>query len=164
MKRTIHLLFAVLIAAFAVPLFALDDDSAKDKDKNIVDEVIRMWKANVGEDAIIEYVQKTDTHFTVSADDVIDMADAKVPRTVIKAVLDEADARGDRSRPVERQTYYVDGYAPGYWGGYHYYAPAYGGWYYDPFYYRPQVFLGFGFGYSRFYGGRGFHHFRGRRW
>jgi hypothetical protein len=120
-----------------------------------------MWKANVAEDSIIEYVKKTDTHFTVTADDVIDMADAKVPRTVIKAVLDEADARGDRSRAIER-----DDYHPGYYGGYPYYSPAYLGWgpnYYDPFYYRPQVFLGFGFGYTRFHGGGGFHHFRGRR-
>ena len=156
MKRTIHALLALLIVVFAAPLFAVESDKSKD---NIVDEVIRMWKANVAEDSIIEYVKKTDTHFSVTADDVIDMADAKVPRTVIKAVLDEADARGDRSRPIER-----DDYQPGYYGGYHYYSPAYSGWgpyYYDPFYYRPQVFLGFGFGYTHF-GGRSFHHFRGR--
>src|SRR5436190_12192150 len=116
-------LIPLLIAFFALPLFALDADDAKQP--NVVNEVIRMWKANVAEDTIIAYVQKADARFAVSADDVIDMTESKVPRTVIKAVLDEADARGDRSRPVERLE--RDDYRPGYYGGYHYYAPAYYG-------------------------------------
>ena len=48
--------------------------------------------------------------------DIIDMTDAKVPRTVIKAVLDEADVRGE-GRPVERRsTVYV---APAPYYGYY---------------------------------------------
>src|SRR5258708_6039637 len=99
-KRIVVVLFALLISTAA---FALDDRSTRndrDRNANVVDEVMRMWKANVAEDDIIAYVHKADTRFTVTADDVIAMSDAKVPRTVIKAVLDEADYRGDRSRPV----------------------------------------------------------------
>ena len=149
MKRIVIAAVALLIAAVAAPL------SAAERAPSIVDEVIRMWKANVGEEEIIAYVHKADARFSVSADDVIDMADAKVPRTVIKAVLDEADSRGDRSRPVERRRAYVSPYYGG-WYGPAYYDP----WYYDPFWYRPRVFVGFNFGYGRFYGGRHFH----RRW
>src|SRR6059036_2845016 len=75
-RRIAIAFIALLIAAVAAPLSAAERN-------NIVDEVIKMWKANVGEDTIIEYVHKADARFTVSADDVIDMADAKVPRTVI---------------------------------------------------------------------------------
>jgi len=156
-KRIVVALFAVLLT---LPAFALDtrDNDRKDNDRNanIADEVIRMWKSNVAEDEIISYVRKADAHFAVTADDVIAMSDAKVPRTVIKAVLDEADYRGDTSRPAQRRV--VVAPAP-YYG---YYGPAYyDPWYYDPFWYGygPRISVGFGFGYSRFYGGRHF-----RRW
>ena len=163
MKRIAVVLFALLISTAA---FALDDRSDRsnrnDRNVNIVDEVMRMWKSNVAEDDIIAYVHKADTHFTVSADDVIAMSDAKVPRTVIKAVLDEADYRGDRSRPVERRsTVYV---APSYYGGYYGYGPGYYGpgyydpFYYDPFFYGPRFSFGVGVGFGHFRGG----HFRHR--
>ncbi len=149
MKR-IALAFAALLV-LAVPLSAAERT-------NIVDEVIRMWKSNVAEETIIQYVAKSEARFSVTADDVIDMADAKVPRTVIKAVLDEADARGDRSRTaerVERRTVYVPRYDSG-WYGPSFYDP----WYYDPFWYGPRISVGFAFGGGHYYGGR---HFRGRR-
>ncbi|MEK6371309.1 MAG: hypothetical protein AABO58_01310 [Acidobacteriota bacterium] len=144
MKRLAIGFVALLIVAVAAPLSAAERNS-------VVDEVIRMWKANVAEDTLIQYVQKADARFTVTADDVIDMADAKVPRTVIKAVLDEADARGDRSRE-ERRPVYVPRY---YSYGPSYYDP----WYYDPWYAGPRFSIGVGFGYGRYYGG----HFRGGR-
>ena len=148
MKRIVVAVFALLITAAAVPAFAVN------RSANIVDEVIRMWKANVAEEDIVAYVHKADARFDVTADDVIALTDAKVPRPVIKAVLDEADARGDRSRPAERRTVYV---AP-YYGGW--YGPAY--WYdpfYDPFFYGPRFSFGVGIGFGHFRGG----HF-GRRW
>ena len=147
-KRIAVAFIALLIVA--VPTFAVE------RKANIVDEVIRMWKANVAEEDIITYVHKADTRFTVSADDVIDMSDAKVPRTVIKAVLDEADSRGDYSRPAERRVYV----APSYYG---YYGPSYyDPFYYDPFFYGPRYGFGVGIGFGHFRGGGG--HFRhGRR-
>ena len=151
-KRIAIAVTALLILAVAAPLSAAERN-------DIVDEVIRMWKANVAEETIIQFVAKSDARFRVSADDVIDMADAKVPRTVIKAVLDEADARGDRSRPAERvQTRTV--YVPSYYGGY-YGRSFYNPWYYDPFWYGPRISVGFRFGggWGHYYGGR---HFRGR--
>ena len=154
-KRIVVVLFALLISTAA---FALDDRSDRndrDRNANVVDEVMRMWKANVAEDDIIAYVHKADTRFTVTADDVIAMSDAKVPRTVIKAVLDEADYRGDRSRPVERRsTVYVSPYP--YYGGY--YGPAYYDPFYDPFFYGPRFSFGVGVGFGHFRGGfRGGH-------
>jgi hypothetical protein len=169
--RRIHLL-AIAVAMFvAVPLFAVSRS-------NIVDDVVRMQKAGVGEDEIIQFVHKSNSHFDVSADDMIALADAHVSRNVIKAVLDEADARGerrddrrdDRGYSRGRDTVYVAPYVA---GGYPYYAPYgyapygyYDPWYYDPWFYGPRVSFGFGFGFGRFggrpfFGGRGFHH---RRW
>src|SRR5258706_4220261 len=141
-KRIAVAFIALLIVA--VPTFAVE------RKANIVDEVIRMWKANVAEEDIIAYLHKADTRFTVSADDVIDMSDAKVPRTVIKAVLDEADSRGDNSRPAERRVYVSPYY------GYGYYGPAYYDPFYDPFFYGPRFGFGVGVGFGHFRGG----HFR----
>ena len=158
MKRIVVALFAVLLT---LPAFAIDtkDNDRRDnaRNANIADEVIRMWKSNVAEEEIISYVRKADTHYVITADDVIDMSEAKVPRTIIKAVLDQADYRGDTSRPAPRRVVV----AP-YYGSYGYYGPAYyDPWYYDPFWYGygPRISIGFGFGSSRFYGGRHF-----RRW
>jgi hypothetical protein len=134
----------ILIIAIATPLSAAERNS-------VVDEVIRLWKANVAEETIIQYVQKADARFTVSADDVIDMAEAKVPRTVIKAVLDEADARGDRSREERRPVY-----VPRYYGWYN--SSLYDPWFYNPWYGGPRFSIGIGFGHGRYYGGP----FRGR--
>ena len=152
MKRIAVVLFALLISTAA---FALDDRSDRnDRNVNIVDEVMRMWKANVAEDDIIAYVHKADTRFTVTADDVIALSDAKVPRTVIKAVLDEADYRGDRSRPVDRRSTVYVAPAP-YYG---YYGPAYYDPWYDPFFYGPRFSFGVGVGFGRFRGGSFRHH------
>lgn len=148
------LAFAALLV-LSVPVFAAERDSDSN---NIVDEVIKMWKSNVAEETIIQYVSKSEARFSVTADDVIDMADAKVPRTVIKAVLDEADARGDRSRgkdyrdPRGMRPYYPSYYGPGYSGWYG--ASLYDPWYYDPFWYGPRISVGFRVG--------GGHVFRGR--
>jgi len=154
-KRLGLLFIALLITAAASPAFALGRN-----DNNIVDEVIKMWKSNVAEEDIVAYVHKADTRFSVSADDVIAMTDAKVPRTVIKAVLDEADEHGDRSRPADHRTVVVSPYYAPYYGyGYGYgYGPAYyDPWYYDPFWYGPRVSIGVGFGHFR---GGHFGHFR----
>jgi hypothetical protein len=150
-KRIAIAFIAVLLTAAAIPAFAVTDRNAK---ANVVDEVIRMWKSNVPEDDIIAYVKKVDTRFSVSADDIIDMTDAKVPRTVIKAVLDEADRRDD-GRYDRRSTVYV---APAPYYGY--YGPAYyDPFFYDPWFYGPRVSVGIGFGF--FHGGG---HFRHGRW
>ena len=161
MKRIVVVLFALLITAAALPALALDDRSDRndrnDRNANVVDEVIRMWKANVAEDEIIAYVHKANTRFAISADDVIDMSDAKVPRTVIKAVLDEADYRGDRSRPVERRTVVVSPYYNGWYGPGYYYDP-----FYDPWFYGPRFSFGVGVGFGHFRGGFRGGHFRHR--
>ena len=150
MKRFAVAFIAVLLTAAAIPAFALDDRNATStKAANVVDEVIRMWKSSVPEEDIVAYVHKVNTRFSVSADDIIDMTDAKVPRTIIKAVLDEADRRDD-GRYDRRSTVYV---APAPYYGY--YGPAYYGpgyydpFFYDPWFYGPRVSVGFGFGVFR---------------
>jgi hypothetical protein len=153
-KRIVVVLFALLLSTAA---FAVDRNANTGSNANVADEVIRMWKANVAEDDIVAYVHKADSRFVVTADDVIAMSDAKVPRTVIKAVLDEADYRGDRSRPAERRsTVYVAPapyYSYGYWGR-SYYDPFF----YDPFFYGPRFSVGFGVGFGHFRGGHFRHH------
>lgn len=161
MKRIALAFIAVLLTAAAVPVFALDataDRNANTRATSVVDEVIRMWKSNVPEEDIVSFVRKAD-RFTVSADDIIDMTDAKVPRTIIKAVLDEGDARGDGRYSYDRDrrsTVYV---APSPYYGY--WRPAYyDPWFYDPFWYGyPRFSVGIGLGFGHFRGG---HHFRHR--
>jgi hypothetical protein len=156
-KRIVVVLFALLISTAACALDDRSDRNDRDRNANVVDEVMRMWKANVAEDDIIAYVHKADIRFTVTADDVIAMSDAKVPRTVIK---DEADYRGDRSRPVERRsTVYASPYP--YYSGW--YGPAYyDPFYYDPFFYGPRFSFGVGVGFGHFRGGFRGGHFRHR--
>ena len=105
---------------------------------------------------IIQFVQKTDGRFDVTADDLIAMADAKMPRTIIKAVLDESDVRSGREgvRDTRAASTTVVVERP-------YYNSWYDPWYYDPFWYGPRLSFGFGFGRS-FYGGyRNFGGFHG---
>ena len=144
--QAVAALFLVLVAA---PLFAVQ--------RNAVDEVIRMTRAGVAEDTILDYLEKTDARIIVTGDDVIAMTDAHVSKAVIKAVVDAADARrNDRSyrdrgyvapRVVVAAPYYYDPY-----------------YYYDPFWYRPSFSLGFSFGGYGYRGGhfgggyRGGHH------
>jgi hypothetical protein len=130
--QAVAALFLVLVAA---PLFAVQ--------RNAVDEVIRMTRAGVAEDTILDYLEKTDARVIVTGDDVIAMTEAHVSKAVIKAVVDAADSRrNDRSY---RDRGYVSPrvvVAPSYYDPYYYY---------DPFWYRPSLYLGFGFG--GFYGG-----------
>jgi len=132
-KQIIHAVAALFVVMVAAPLFAVQ--------RNVVDEVIRMTRAGVAEDAILEYVDKTDIRIVVTGDDVIAMTEANVPKAVIKEVVDNS-GRNDRSY---RDRGYV---SPRVVVAPYYYDPYY---YYDPFWYRPSLYLGFGFG--GFYGG-----------
>src|SRR5436305_11091882 len=107
--QAVAALFLVLVAA---PLFAVQ--------RNAVDEVIRMTRAGVAEDTILDYLEKTDARIIVTGDDVIAMTDAHVSKAVIKAVVDAADSRRnnrdyrDRGyvapRVVVAAPYYYDPY------------------------------------------------------
>ena len=158
MKR-VTLTVVLLLLAVAAPAFAV-------RTVIVVDEVIRMTKAGVADDAIIAYVRQVPNAYEVNGDDVIAMNDARVSPAVMKFVIDDSAARmkdarsDDRSRTTtETRTVYV---RPAYATPYpYYYDPYYYG--YDPFWYSPRVYLGFGFG--GFYGGRfggGFHGGHGR--
>jgi len=145
------LLVVAALFLISLPAFAVES-------KSVVDDVIKMSKAGVAEETILDFVKKAD-RYDVTADDVIAMSEANVPRGVIRAVVDEAETSSpgarDRGRDhVERETVVV---AP-------YYGWGYPGWgySYDPFSYRPSVYLGFGFGgyfgHGYHHGGGGFHH------
>jgi hypothetical protein len=131
-KHIIHAVAALFLVIVAAPLFAVQ--------RNVVDEVIRMTRAGVGEDAMLNYVDKTDIRIVVTGDDVIAMTEANVPKAVIKEVVDNS-GRGSnyRDRAYVSPRVVV---APSYYDPYYYY---------DPFWYRPSLYLGFGFG--GFYGG-----------
>lgn len=143
-KHIIHAVAALFLVIVAAPLFAVQ--------RNVVDEVIRMTRAGVSEDAMLNYVDKTDIRIVVTGDDVIAMTEANVPKAVIKEVVDNS-GRSSRDHAYVSPRVVVS--TP------YYYDPYY---YYDPFWYRPSLYLGFGFG--GFYGGgfRGGHfggHFGG---
>ena len=147
-RRIIQAVAALFLVLVTAPLFAVQ--------RNAVDEVIRMTRAGVAEDTILDYIEKTDARIVVTGDDVIAMTDAHVSKAVIKAVVDAADSRRndrdyrDRSYVAPR----VVVAAPYYYNPYPYY-------YYDPFWYRPSFSLSFGFG--GFYGYRGGHYGGGFR-
>ena len=141
----------VLLLAVAAPAFAV-------RTVMVVDEVIKMSKAGVGDDEIIAYVKKTPDMFEINGDDVIAMNDAHVSSAVMKFVIDESaarmkDARNDDRRSRETRTVYVRPMVSPY-----YYDPYYYG-YYDPFWYGPRAYFGFGVGFGGRFGGGGF---RGR--
>ena len=139
-KSIIHAVAALFLVLVAAPLFAVQ--------RNAVDEVIRMTRAGVAEDTILDYIERTDARIIVTGDDVIAMTDAHVSKAVIKAVVDAADSRRN-DRSYRDRTYVAPRVvvaAP------YYYDPYY---YYDPFWYRPSFSLSFGFG------GFGYRHFGG---
>lgn len=166
MRPFIRAAAVLLVALVAVPLFALSGnpvDTSRNPvaavSRNLVDDVIRMYKSGVPEEAIIQFVQKADNRFDVSADDLIAMADAKVPRTIIKVVLDVSDVRNGRSdvhdsrgpapspSPATMALEEPDVYDYPWYGGY----PYWGYPYYDPYWYG-----GFGLGFvvgGPFFGG-----------
>jgi hypothetical protein len=144
MKRRItHAVAALFFVLFAAPLFAVQ--------RNAVDEVIRMTRAGVAEDTILDYLEKTDARVVVTGDDVIAMTDAHVSKAVIKAVVDAADSRRSSNRDYRDRGYVAPRVvvaAP------YYYDPYYS---YDPFWYRPSFSLSFGFGGFGYGGYRGGH-------
>ena len=149
MKRRItHAVAALFLVLVAAPLFAVQ--------RNAVDEVIRMTRAGVAEDTILDYLEKTDARVIVTGDDIIAMNDAHVSKAVIKAVVDAADSRRNdrnfRDRGYVAPRVVVS--AP------YYYDPYY---YYDPFWYRPSFSLNLGFGGFGYRGYRGGHFGGGNR-
>ncbi|MGA8810840.1 MAG: hypothetical protein WB973_23450 [Thermoanaerobaculia bacterium] len=150
MKRRItHAIAALFLVLAAAPLFAVQ--------RNAIDEVIRMTRAGVAEDTILDYLEKTDARIVVTGDDVIAMTDAHVSKVVIKAVVDAADSRrNSRNNGDYRDRGYV---APRVVvASPYYYDPYY---YYDPFWYRPSFSLSLGFGGFGFRGGHFGGGFRG---
>ena len=140
MKR---LMLAAFLLLVAVPMFAVERRVV------MVDEVLKMSKAGVGDDEIIAFVHKSREPYDVSGDDVIAMTDAHVSPPVIKAVIDASSDRMREQRSAPRtRVVYSGWYDPFYYS----YRP----YYYDPFFYGPRFYVGFG----RYYGG--FHRFR--RW
>jgi hypothetical protein len=110
-----------------------------------------MSRAGVSEDSIISFVQNTRGPIALSADDLIVMTDAGLPKDLIKAVVDESAARNSAQTYGRDRSYgtAVQVYAAPY--GYYPYAYGYAPYYYDPFFYGPRVSIGFGFG--GFHGG-----------
>jgi len=151
MRRTIFAVALLLITA--VPAFAVT------RTVMVVDDVIRMSKAGVGDEEIIAFVKKTRQPFEVNGDDVIAMQEAHVSSAVMKVVIDESAAtmRDERRRDYDRsddRTYddsrsetlvYV---SPGFYSPW--YDPFYYGWYpyYRPYWYGSGVFIGGGFGFG----------------
>jgi hypothetical protein len=148
-NRIIHAVAALFLVLVAAPLFAVQ--------RNAVDEVIRMTRAGVAEDTILDYLEKTDARVIVTGDDVIAMTDAHVSKAVIKAVVDAADSRRSSNRDYRDRSYVSPRVVVGV-GAPYYYDPYY---YYDPFWYRPSLSLNLGFGFGRYYGYRGGGHFGG---
>ena len=145
MKRVIYAVAVLTVLLSAAPLFAVTRTIV------VVNDVIKMTKAGVSDEAIIAYVKKA-PDFEVNGDDVIAMTDANVSRAVIKAVIDESAVRRDEAKNGKsRTTVYVSPRI-----GPYYYDPYY--YPYDPFWYGPRLSIGFGFG--GFYGG----HFGHGRW
>jgi hypothetical protein len=157
----------MLIAAFPAAALNKPDQKAL----SLVDDVIRMSRSGVGDDEMIAFIKNESGKYDIDADDVIALADAKVPKAVIKAYINEAGDRRDVSRDARRRTtsssrsYYVAPYAGWYdpWYSPYWYDPFwYSGYRYPYFYGYPRFSIGFTFG-PRYYGGyRGGYRFRHR--
>ena len=161
------LLLSVLLL-LAVPCFAVN------RTVLVVDDVIRMAKASVGDDQIIEFVRNSSTPFEITGDDVIAMNEAHVSPAVMKFVIDESAARMKAERGAAQQQQYDNRaqaggdndpqhvvvqhqypvYAgPTYPSAYPYYYDPYYSYPYYPYYSGyPYVSIGFGLGYYGYYG------------
>ena len=86
MRRIIYAVAVLLVAA--VPAFAMT------RTVMVVDDVIKMTQAGVGDEEIIAFVHKTAsaTPFEVNGDDVLAMQSAKVSPSVMKTVIDTSVA------------------------------------------------------------------------
>ncbi|HET7712271.1 MAG TPA: hypothetical protein VFL80_10120 [Thermoanaerobaculia bacterium] len=161
MKRVVPS-FALLLALFAFPAFALDTDTRqqrrddrRESRRHIVDDVIRMSQSGIDNSTIISFVRRSRDRFEITADDIIEMKDAGVSNEVIKEVIAEAESRRDdrSSSPRVYTGVFVD---PWFWGGW-------GGPLWDPWWYGPRLSVGvrLGGGYGGYYRG---HHFRDHRY
>ena len=180
-KRLVLLSLLLLVA---VPCFAVN------RTVIVVDDVIRMAKANVGDDQIIEFVRNSSTPFEITGDDVIAMNEAHVSPAVMKFVIDESAARmkAERNQAVPQQQQQQQQYdnrgndpqrvvvehqypvyaGPTYPSAYPYYYDPYYTYPSVPYYYGyPSVSIGFGLGYYGYYGygypyyGYGYGHYHG---
>lgn len=157
MKR----LFLALSLLLTLPLFALDATHPTDTNDNgartsarrplIIDDVIRMSQAGVGDDALIAYINKYRDRFDVNPDDLIALTDAHVSKDVIKAMVDESSARRNEREPAPVRRYSAGVYFDPW------YYPSYYGYYgYNPFWYGwgPRFSIGLRFGGGHFHRGR----------
>jgi hypothetical protein len=124
---------AAVLFLMTTPLFAAAAPP------RLVDDVIRMSKAGVEDETILEFVAKTEGHYVVTTDDIIAMTEAGVPKPVIKAVVKGSDWReGSREASTDEHstTVYVE---PPYY--------PYYGWnpFYDPWWYMPRLYVNYGF-------------------
>ena len=175
MRRTIFAVALLLIAA--LPAFAMT------RTVMVVDDVIRMSQAGVGDAEIIAFINKNTTPFEINGDDVIAMQNAKVSPAVMTTVLDASVASMRAARSSAPNTHYdssapaqgsssttvvvppaygypYNGYSYPYYDGYAYpyygYGYPYYG-YYSPYWWYPSVSIGFGFGYYGGYYGHGYY-------
>ncbi len=154
MKRSILAVAALLLCIAAIPAFAVT------RTVLVVDDVIKMTKAGVGDDEIIAFVKKSAAPFEITGDDVIALTEANVSKPVVKFLIDESAARirADRQEPavvreVVREpasTVYVGAYVdPWYYGW---------GWGY-PYYGYPSWSIGIGWYGGGYYGGGHYPHY-----
>lgn len=171
MKRLILPLSLLLTLLATAPLFAVDDSQRP----TLVQDVIRMTQGGVSDQAIVAFIQNRRGTYTVTADDMIAMSDAKVSKDVMAFVANSAATsepatqtnpatqpndqnwrnrrsteRDDVEETREARTVVVPRvYVSPWW-----WDPWY---YYDPFWYGPRLSLNLGFGY--YWGG-----YRGPYW
>jgi len=159
MKRILSAVAILTFLAAAAPVFAEEPvdrnaPTARYDRTTVIDDIIRMSKAGVDDDAIIKFVRQSHDLYVVDADVIIALTDAKVSKPVLEAVMDEAYGLGnDRDTRRDSRRTYRTTYVRGPYYGYDpwFYSP-FG---YDPFFYGPRVSFGFGFGH--FGGSRGGH-------
>jgi len=154
MKRALSgLLFLLLSAASAIGA----------SQTKLVDDVIRMSRAGVSDDAIVAFIHGTDDRGAATADDVIAMSEAGVSKAVIEAMIADpqqnAGQAGSEPEPPSPDSPSADktpppnaeppaGEAPGSPDGIGclifdppivvYYEPPWPAWIWDPYWYQPR--------------------------
>jgi len=126
----------------AAPLFALDRTTPVDPPDarqrlSVVDEVIRMSTAGVGDDAIISYIRESRESFAVTSDDLIALTNARVSDRVVRELQADAQLQDGR-RYATQSRVLVSPYVYGYpYYPYSYYSPIY-----SPYFYGPRLSFG----------------------
>ena len=91
MKKLVATLAVAVIASIGTPCLAVTEEpspgaGATSANSVLVEDIVRLWRANLSEDFINKYFARSDLARDLTADDVVRLRAAGVPETLIASI------------------------------------------------------------------------------